>query len=318
MTASVVDVFVGTLLPVLSIAGAGYVLGQFRDLDVGPLNTVTLYLLLPALILHSLLTTPLGGDAAVRLFGAIAAFTLVMLGLSYGVGRALGLAGTKLNALVLAASFPNVGNFGIPVSEFAFGETGRTTAVLFVAGQQVFLYTLGVYVASSGRYTTRGALRQVVSLPLLYVVALGVVVNAAGAAPPAGGTAMRTLELVGNASIPVFLVVLGLELAEANPAAAWQTTPAVALKVLVAPAIGLAVALAVGFEEPLVARTFALETAAPVAITPLALLVEFSSAEGAEGVSGPAYLSTTILLTTLGAIPVVTVLIAALRGGALL
>jgi predicted permease len=129
---------------------------------------------------------------------------------------------------------------------------------------------------------------------------------------------MQTLELVGNASIPVFLLVLGLELAAADPAAAArQTTPAVALKLLAAPLVGIAVALAVGFEDPLVARTFVLETAAPVAITPLALLVEFSPSEDAT-VTAPAYMSTTILLTTLGAVPVVTVLIAALQGGAIL
>jgi len=317
MVASVVDVFVGTLLPVLTIVAAGYLLGQFRDVEVGPLNTVTLYVLLPALVLHSLVTTPLSGGAALRLFGAIAAFTLAMLLLAYGVGRALGVTGTALNALVLAAAFPNTGNFGIPVSEFAFGETGRTTAVIFVAAQQVILYTLGVYVASSGRYSARGALRQVVRLPLLYVVALALLANAAGVAPPTGGTVMETLALVGNASIPVFLIVLGLELAAADTAsAARQTAPAVALKLLVAPAVGLAVALAAGFEDPLVARTFALETAAPAAITPLALLVEFAPEE--EGVSGPAYMSTTVLLTTLGSVPVVTVLIAALRGGAIL
>ena len=317
MVASLVDVFVGTLLPVLTIIAAGYILGQFRAVDVDPLNTVTLYVLLPALVLHSLLTTPLGGGAAIRLFAAIAVFTLVMLALAYGVGRALGVTGTALNALVLAAAFPNAGNFGIPVSEFAFGETGRTTAVLFVAAQQVVLYTFGVYVASSGRYTARGALAHVIRLPLLYVVALALLVNAAGLAPPTGGTAMETLALVGNASIPVFLIVLGLELAAADTAAAArQTAPAVALKLLVAPAVGIAVALAAGFEDPIVARTFALETAAPVAITPLVLLVEFAPEE--SGVSAPAYMSTTILLTTLGSVPVVTVLIALLRGGALL
>ena len=315
---AVTGVFAGTVLPVLAIAAVGYALGVVRDVDVEPLNTVTLYVLLPALIVHSLLTTPLGGGTALRLFAAIAAFTAVMLVVAYGAGRAVGETGPRLSALVLAAAFPNVGNFGIPVSEFAFGATGRTTAALFVAGQQVVLYTLGVYVASRGSTSARGAARQVVRLPLIYVVALALLVAHLGLVPPADGTTMTTLELVGNASIPVFLVVLGLELEAADPAtAALRTTPAVALKLLVAPVVGLAIAVAAGFEVPAVAHTFAVETAAPAAITPLALLVEFGGSDD-EGVSGPGYYSTTVLLTTLGAVVVVTLLIAALQGGALL
>jgi predicted permease len=312
---SLADVFVGTVLPVLSIAGVGYLLGLFRDVDVGPLNTVTLYVLLPALILHSLVTSPLGGRAAARLFAAIAAFTLVMLALGWGVGRALGETGPRLSALTLAAAFPNVGNFGIPVSEFAFGSTGRTTAVLFVVGQQVVLYTVGVYVASRGSHSPREAVGRVLRLPLLPVVAVGLAVSAAGVAPPSDGTAMETLALVGNASIPVFLLILGLELADADSLGlVRRTSPAVALKLLVAPAVGVALAVLLGFQHTDVARTFALETAAPVAITPLALLVEFAPDDGAD-VSGPAYMSSTILLTMLGSVPVVTLLIAALRGG---
>lgn len=315
---SLASVFTSTVAPVLSIAAVGYVLGRVRDVDVEPLNTVTLYVLLPALILHSLVTSPLGGGTALWLFVGIAAFTFVMLGLAAAVGRALGESGASLGALMLASAFPNVGNFGIPVSEFAFGEVGRSVAVLFVVGQQVLLYTVGVYVASRATGAgSRNAVERVFRLPLVYVVAFALGANALGVVPSPESTAMETLRLVGEASIPLFLLVLGVQLARASPRAALgRTAPAVGCKLLVAPLVATVIAMAIGFDSPDVARTFVLEAAAPVAITPLAVLIEFSADEPADGdISAPAYMGTVIFVTTLASVPVVTGLVAALRVG---
>jgi hypothetical protein len=312
-----IGVFASTVLPVLALAAVGYVLGAWQDVDVDPLNTVLLYVLLPALVFHSLVTSSLGGAATLKLGGAVWLFTFLMMGIAAGVAHLAGESGATFSAVVLAAAFPNVGNFGIPVSTFAFGEVGRNVAVLFVVAQNVLTLTIGVYVAArGGGEAGRGALRRVFELPLVYVVALAGVVLWAGAVPPTDGAFMRTVELSGNASIPLFILVLGIQLAKTDAGAALRrTVPAVGLKLFVAPAVALGVALAVGFSDPTVARTFVLESAAPVAITPLALLIEFTDDEGA--VSGRNYISTAIFVTTLGSIPVVTGLITLLRAGVL-
>lgn len=314
---SLASVFASTVLPVLFMAAIGYVLGRTKDLDPDPLNTVVLYVLLPALIFHSLVTTEIGGRTALKLVAAVGVFSLSMVALAEGVGRALQRPEPELSALVLASAFPNVGNFGIPVSEFAFGRVGRGTAVLFVVAQTVLMYTLGVYVAArSSAATGLRSVRRVFELPLVYVVVLALGVNALGVAPPADGSAMRTVELLGNASIPLFLFVLGIQLSNVDPGRALRrTAPAVALKLLVAPVVGVLVVLAVGFDQPLVARTFVLESAAPVAITPLVLLIEFGDDASPTGVSGPEYMGTVIFVTILASVPLVTVLIALLEAG---
>ncbi len=51
---SLVSVFVSAILPTLSLAVVGYVLGTVRDVGVDQLNTVTIYVFVPALIFHSL------------------------------------------------------------------------------------------------------------------------------------------------------------------------------------------------------------------------------------------------------------------------
>lgn len=317
--ASLVSVFGSAILPVLAITLAGYILGRTADVEVGPLNTVTLYVLLPALILHSILSTDIVGSTALRLVTAMLLFTFSMLAIAAVVGRLLGESGQQLSALLLGGSFPNSGNFGIPVATFAFATVGRNVAVLFVVVQNVLIYTLGVYVVARGSGDAwRGATRRVVTLPAVHAVVLALAVRWAGLVPPMEGTTMQTLRLVGDASIPLFLVILGLQLARAEPTAAIRrTTPTVGLKLLVAPVVGLAVALGIGLAPTRVARSFVLLCAGPIAVSPLVLFVEFGS-DRTEGLTGAEYLGTAVFVTTLASVVVVTGMIVLLQSGVLL
>ncbi|MFB6133872.1 MAG: AEC family transporter [Halanaeroarchaeum sp.] len=316
--ASLVSVFVEAVLPVLAIAAAGYLLGTFRNVAVEPLNTVTLYVLLPALVLHSLLSSRFGSSVALALVAAMLAFTFLMLLVSTAAGRLFGESGPRLSALVLAGSFPNTGNFGIPVATFAFGDVGRSVAVIFVVVQNVLIYSLGVAIVTRGEGRTwRSSLGRIARLPPVYAVLIAALLYAFGRVPPAGGTVVETLRLLGEASIPLFLLILGIQLQEANPGIALRrTVPGVGLKLLVAPVVGLGVAYALLIDAPVVARSFVLLCAGPIAVGPLVVFVEYE--EGPSGLSGAEYLSTAVFVTTLGSILVVTGLIVLLRSGTLL
>ena len=312
---SLLLIFATAIAPIVAIATVGFALGRMREIDVEPLNTVTVYVLVPALVFHSIAMTELGGETLIRVLVGVGAFMMLMVGLAEGVGRVLGEKEPIKSALVLASVFPNSGNYGIPLSEFAFGSVGRATAVLYLVGQSVVIYTIGVYLASrSGGARGLGALKTVFKLPLVYAVALAVLARWLGAVPPADGTAMTTVKLVGDSSIPLMLVLVGIQLAEANYGAAISRVgTANVLKLLVAPAVGFGVALALDFGDPTVARVFVLECATPAAITSLILLIEFSGDRSVGGVTGPEYVSAAVLTTTLVSVPVLTLLIAVLE-----
>ena len=315
---SLLSIFATAILPIFAISVVGFVLGRVRDIDPGPLNTVTVYVLAPALVFHSLATTELGAGTLVDVALAVVAYHVVMILVAEGVGRVLGGATTGVSAIVLVSAFPNSGNFGVPVSEFAFGETGRATAVLYLTVQAVLMYTVGVYIASRGN--SEGALagvRRVFTVPLVYAVVAALAARALNLVPPTGTTAMATLKLVGDSAIPVMLLILGLQLAETNYGATLrQVGTATVLKMGVAPVVAAGVALAIGFTDPVVGRVFVLESAMPAAITPLILLVEFGEGE-VGGVPVESFVSTAVLVTTLVSVPVLTGLIALLDAGLL-
>ena len=314
---SVLNALTAAVLPVLAIAVVGYALGILRDVEVDPLGTVTMYVLTPALVFHSLTTTELGGRDVAGVVGGVVLFTAVMVLLSEGTGRAIGETEPNRSGFVLASTFPNSGNFGIPLSAFAFGALGRSTAVLFLTTQSILVYTLGLYIASRGRGSVRESLTEVLRVPLVYAVVLAGIVRFLGLVPPAESTAMQTIGLVGDAAIPMLLIVLGIQLANVDASAALgRVVPASVLKLGVAPAVGVALLPVLGITEPTIARTFVLETAMPAAITPLIFAIEFDvPGDGENDVSRPEYLATAILTTTLASVPTLTVLIVLLESG---
>ncbi|HET7325506.1 MAG TPA: AEC family transporter [Halococcus sp.] len=312
---SLLSIFATAILPIVAIAAVGFVLGRVRKIAVEPLNTVTVYVLVPALVFYSLTTTELGGKTLIKVLVGVFVFIIVMVGLAEGVGRAMGVEEPIHSALVLVSAFSNSGNYGIPLSAFAFGAVGRATAVLYLVGQSVVIYTVGVYLASrSGGARGLSALKMVFKLPLLYAVVLALAFRFLGLVPPADSAAMTTLKLVGDSSIPLMLILVGIQLAGANYGAALSRVgTANVLKLLVAPVIALAITMTLDFSNLTVARVFVLECATPVAITPLILLIELGEGRTADGVSGPEYVSAAVLTTTLVSVPVLTFLIAALE-----
>lgn len=313
---SLLSIFTSAILPIATIAAVGFVLGRTQDVDPGPMNTAVVYVLAPALVFHSLAVTDLSGSALVRVAGGLTAFTLAMIAIGEVVGRLVGVDEPFRSALVLVAAFPNSGNYGVPLSSFAFGATGRSTAVLYMSVQGVLIYTVGIYIASrSGGKRGMAGVRRVFTVPLVYAVVAALAARWLGVVPPADGTLMQTTKLVGDSAIPVMLLILGVQLARTDYGAALSKVgTASALKMAVAPVVGAAIALALGFDDPTVARVFVLECAMPAAVTPMILLLEFGDDRG-SGLTVGEYVSTAVMVTTLLSVPILTAVIAVLESG---
>ena len=308
--------FTGAVGPILGVAVVGYLLGRRTGLDVGPLNTAGLYVLVPALAFHSILTTTLGGGEVLKLAIGVVAYAAVMIAIAWVVGRAVGTSGALLGALMLAAAFPNSGFVGIPLSEFAFGDVGRTTAVLYLTIQNLLVYTVGVYIASNG--AGRGVCEAVVEifrLPLIYAVLAAVALRALGAVPATDAAVMETIGAVGEAAIPVMLLILGIQLAKTDVTAVTRSAAPSVLKLVAAPVVAVGIALALSFGDATVAKVFVLESATPTAVIPLALTIEYADDLAGDGITAPEYLSTAIFVTTVASVAMLTLLVAGLQAG---
>lgn len=286
--AILLEIFVSAVLPIIAVVVVGFILGEVKTIDPGPLGTVTVYVLAPALVFHTLVVTDLPLGDILRVGVGVLAFTLVMVVGSDLVGRTAGRREPVLGSIVLVAAFPNAGNLGIPISNIAFGSVGRQTAVLFFSVQLLLMYTVGTYLAArSGGNSGLAGVKKVFAIPLIYVVVAAGVLRAVGLNPPANADAVQTIGLVGNSAIPIMLLLLGIQLARTDYGAVLSRTGlCTGLRLLAAPIVGLAIGHGLGFEMVTVARVFVLETAMATAVTPLILVMEFAPDSSRGGITG--------------------------------
>jgi len=312
---SLLGIFATAILPIVVVAAVGYALGRYQGVEADALNTVTVYVLAPALVVHSLATSELTGGTILGIVGAVGLFTAVMIGVGEAVGRLIGQRGPVLGAFVLVSVFPNTGNYGIPLADFVFGPTGRSVAVLVTALQAVMLFTVGIYIAARGGDSHPITdMKRVFGVPLVYAVVVALAARWLGVVPPATSTLMETLELLGNASIPIMLLVLGIQLAGVDVEGTLRPVGvASGLRLVLAPVVATGAVLLFGFEDTTVARAVVLLLATPTGVTTIILVGAFSGA-GADLEPGE-FVSATVFVTTVASVLTVTGLVAALEAG---
>jgi predicted permease len=293
------------ILPIFIAAGGGYVLGRTLKPDLRSTSRLAFYLFSPCLVFASVSRSALSGSD----FWKVAGFTLTIIALMTVVallsGLALGLERRLLASLIVAAIFVNGGNYGLAVTQFAFGDEALARSVIYYTFSTLMVYTLGVAVASWGRRPLGGLLRHALTLPTTYALAAAGLVRLTGFTLPL--PAERAVGLLSQAAVPVMLVILGLQLAQAR---AWPRSRlglilvASFLQLVVAPLLGLGLARVLGLSGPTF-QAAVIETAMPTAVITTILAVEYEL--------DSAFITGTVLVSTLLSPLTLTPLIAYLQ-----
>jgi predicted permease len=297
------NVLINVVLPVFLVAAVAALAQARIQFQVQTLSRAAFYLFAPALIFDSLVNSQVGGVGFGQIAAVVLLSTAVLWVLGAIVARLLRLEGPTRAAFLTAILIMNAGNYGLSVNLFAFGETGLAWASLYFTVSAVLSASLGVYLSAHGRAPVRLALRRVAGVPLVYAAALGLVLNLAGwtVPEPAG----KAIHLLGQASVPTMLVVLGMKLVETFrterrslhlPALGFVA----AARLLLAPALAWIFAAALGLQG-LVLNVAVLESAMPTAVITSILATEFDS--------DPGFAALCVLVTTLASLPTVTLVL---------
>ncbi len=293
-------VLVNVIVPVILIAGAGYLFAKLTKLDVTPLTKLSFYVLSPALIFQSMLSSSLSGAtlSQVVIFVFAVHGALLLLG-AVGVRWTGWDADTKASAL-LSFTFSNCGNYGLAVLLFAFGEPGFTLGVVYMVTHQVYQVLFGVGVASWRKgMSPLGMVRQLLAVPWLYAIALGLVARATSFEIPT--IIARPVELVSAAAIPVQLLLLGMALASAKVGRLVRLAVPVSLaKLLIPPLLAWGLCAAFGYDG-LLRTVLILEASTPTAVNALVLSLQYKRR--------PELAAAIILLTTIAGLGTTTLLL---------
>jgi predicted permease len=281
--------FADNILPILIVAGAGFTLQRLLHVDPRPLSQVIFYAFTPCFVYTLLVGETSVTDQILRMV-ALAALVMAAIGvLSYAAARLARLDRRSSAAVILSSTFMNAGNYGLSLSLFAFGDSGRALASLFFLTSAVFTNSLGVYVASAGSLPPLAALKGLLRVPSLYAVPAALIVRAASWTVPV--TIQRPIDLLSQATIPAMLLLLGMQIANAGlPSQRGPLLMTAGLRLIASPAIALALAPILGLT--LVARQAGvIEAAMPTAVLATVIALEFDAQ--------PDFVTGAVLATTL-------------------
>jgi len=274
------------ILPIMLVAGVAGVAQFYLRVDVRAISRVAFYLFSPALVFDSLSRSSVGGGEYAQIAATLLLTTAVLWVIGAAAARLLRLEGPARGSFLMALLLMNAGNYGLPATQFAFGDEGLARAVLYFTVSATLTATLGVYLAARGRASAPSpgltrwlALRRVAGVPLVYAAVLGLAFNLLGLTLPE--PLSKAVHLLGQAAVPAFLVVMGIQLAQ-TVRAPRRTLHLSALAVVtvgrlsLAPVLALAIAWALGLNG-LSRHVVVLESAMPTAVMTTVLATEFEA-----------------------------------------
>lgn len=267
--------FLDILAPVFLIVLCGALLQRRARLDLQPLTISALYLFAPALTFSALIKQPLDGSALGRISLYMLLYLAIMLLLASLTGRLLGCDGDSRRALTLAAAMMNIGNFGLPLVYFAFGEAAVATSILVFVLFSLPLGSLAIVIAQGSQADWRSALRNSLQVPIIHAALLALLLQALHLQPPAW--LLRPVDLLGQAAVPVMLLLLGMQMARSRWQQVGRLLPAaISLRLLIGPLVGYGLCRLLQIEG-LLRDVLLLQTSTPAAVLPLLYALRFGT-----------------------------------------
>jgi len=300
------SILYGNLFPIFLVVGVGYLIERLLHPDIQSASRLTFYAMSPCLVFDSLVRSQVGSDEMGRIGLVAVVVMLTTGGIAWLLARPLRLSPRQTSAFVLVAIFVNSGNYGLSLTELAFGEEALARAIVYFVMSTVLLYTLGVYIAALGGQGkgVGSALRSILRVPAVYALALAGLVRTTGFTLPLPLT--KAVSLLGRAAIPVMLLILGMQLATISVSDSEWGLPGLTslIRLVIAPLLALALVGLVGLDGAGRQATV-VEASTPTAVSTIILALEFGL--DATLVTGTVFLTTILSPITL------TVLIAFLQ-----
>ncbi len=282
------SVFVGNILPILIVAGFGYALRYWFKVEKKSLSSAAMNVLSPALVFTSLVTSDLASEEFLEIGLFAVALVAIMGVIGLIIARVLRLTRLETSALLILVMFVNSGNYGLTLVQLRYGDEGMSRAVIYYVTATILIYTVGVFIASSGSVTWRETLSRMARLPAVYAAVLAVFVYYWKI--PIPQPIMSAVEIAAAGAIPVMLLVLGMQLADLRGDMNLRlAVPAISVRLLLGPLVGVVVAAFIGLQG--LSRSAAIiESSMPSAVFTIILATEF-------GLPAPAVTSIVVLGT---------------------
>lgn len=233
-----VTVFVNVIIPVFILVAIGYVASKKLQLDLRTLSRFSYFILTPAFVFGYMSSANVDLNLASRMIGFITTAYLGSAFIAFLVGRLLRRGERMTTAYVMLAVFGNVGNFGLPISQFAQGKEAVVPSAIYFLANLVLAFIVCVWAANSKQSKWR-AMASVVKTPALIALVVAIFFNVIEINAPLFVT--RPVELLSGGLIATMLVTLGAQLAASGiPKPTFDMLIAIAIRLISGPVLAFA------------------------------------------------------------------------------
>jgi malate permease and related proteins len=265
--------FANNLLPILLIATAGYILGKFLTVDSRTIGRIAFYIFSPVLIFDLMVRSQLDLKQAAATIAYTTCVIAVMGILAFLLGKIFNLERPQLLAVILTVAFGNTGNYGLPLIKFAFGDEALAVGSIFFVTTTILFNTFGIVIASLGRTDLKSAILGVFKLPIVYGALLALLVNASGFQLPL--SLARTIEIAASGSVPLMIILLGLELTKIQWSHSFRALGVgILTRLILGPVVGLVLANWFGMQGHTL-QANVIDAAMPAAVATTVVATEY-------------------------------------------
>ncbi len=292
----ILNIILTIIAPIILIAGLGVLLDKTKIVDTRSVSRVVIYLTSPALAFYGMANASIQSSEVIGLFVFSISAALAITILAWMGAVWLKMDRITASAFVLAIALMNMGNYGIPFNEFAFGQPGMERAIVITVAHSLYAYTVGVFLASWGRASIPRALKNVAKVPAPYAAVLGLIVSFGYLDVPE--LLMRVAGILRGAAIPLMLILLGIQISRVSfKGGQWRVIlGASGIRLAGGALVGWLLATMLGLQG-VTRQTAIIESSMPTAVIATILATEFES--DASLVSGIVLASTLLSVITL-------------------
>jgi malate permease and related proteins len=299
-------IFVKVILPIFLLASVGFAAQKLLKMDIRTFTRLNVYIFIPAVLFVKIYSS----DVSLTFFGTLLGFILcieiIMFLIGETVSRVFRYPRSIKKAFCNSLLFFNSGNYGLPLVDLAFRNNPIASAsqVFIMLIQNITTNTFGVFQASSGNSTYHKALKNILQMPSLYVLAVAVIVKATGCEVP--DPILVPMQYVSNGFIAIALLTLGVQLADIKVAFRFKDVLASScIRLVLSPLIGYALVSLMGIHG-ILAQSLIVGVSTPTAVNTAILAKEFDNE--------PEYASQIVMVSTLLSAVTVSTVIYLVRG----
>ena len=262
-------ILISAILPIALVALVGFGVGRTFTIDLQTLARLSIYALLPALVLKSLAEMTLALESAIALVVAFMINSALLYILAIGLGHGLRFSSDEQKSLIVTTVFANVGNMGLPFILFSLGDAGLARAVVYMVGSS--LMTASVFPIVLKGAGLRSGVRYTLGLPVFWATVIGLSLQLADGVMPQA--IERGVTLLSGGAIPIALLILGIQLSRTQFIFGRYEFFGAGLRLLVAPLLAYSIGRLLGLTG-LNLQVLVLQSAMPVAVNSLIWITE--------------------------------------------